>query len=224
MKLAGLFLASAMVAAPAAAWAATVLADFDGVQTGFVAGSAFTISVAPIGSGACSGLSIGGSSASGNALCGSQFEIDGERDTLLFVDVDFSRVKSITFSLGAFVTNSGPLSPGDFDPGQDFLSVFANGIELATFEGVEGTGTLIHVSGAVGVGTALNATFQDFTATAPIFGTGVGDLVFEFSTTNETEHLAIDSISLQTVPLPGALPLALAGFGLLGFLRARRRA
>ncbi|MEL6196847.1 MAG: VPLPA-CTERM sorting domain-containing protein [Pseudomonadota bacterium] len=186
------------------------LADFDGIQTGALSGT--DLSIASIGSGACSGASLGGS-ASGSALCG----VDVASNSLTFSGIDFDAPQTLSFSLAAFITGSG-----DFDP-PDTISVTANGVDVVTFNGVDGTSIFTQSSGAIGAGAVINDVFQDFSVNTALLGAGFGDLVFFFSTSAPTENVALDSVALSPIPLPAGGALLLAGLAAFGLVARRQR-
>lgn len=199
-----------MIGIAASDASAVTLADFDGIQTGALGGADLTI--AAIGSGACFGASVGGT-ASGSALCG----VDVEANTLTFSGIDFDQPQFLSFSLAAFIVGAG-----DFDP-PDTISVTANGVDVVTFNGVDGTSTFVQSSGAIGAGAVLDDVFQVFSVNTALLGAGLGDLVFLFDTSAPTENVGLDSVELSAIPLPAAGALLLAGLAAFGVVAGQRR-
>ena len=201
-----------LVLTTGAASAATVLADFDSGSSTFNIGLATGgLSTSTIGSGVCSGASAAGN-ASGGALCGNLLD-----DELRFADRDFNRIRSISFSLATFTIS------GDLDP-PDVLSVFAGSENLVTFNGINDTDTMQSVSGLLGAGIIIGPAFTDFTVgNIAGFGLGEDDLVFSFLSSNSSEYMAVDSVSIEIIPLPAGIWLMLAGIGSLGVAGRRRK-
>ncbi|MEM6354109.1 MAG: VPLPA-CTERM sorting domain-containing protein [Pseudomonadota bacterium] len=204
-------MAGAILAGGASSASAVTLADFDGIQTGTLVGD--ELLVALIGSGACVGAAPGGG-ATGSALCGA----DVDDNTLTFSGIDFDQPALLSFSLAAFIVGSG-----DFDP-PDTVSVTANGVDVITFNGIDGTAIFEQTSGAIGGGSGavLNDLFQEFRIDTAALNAGIGDLVFFFDTSATTENVAVDSVTLSAIPLPAGGFLLLGGLGGLALMRRRQ--
>jgi hypothetical protein len=184
------------------AHAATV-ANFDGINQGTSSPGLSVVNLSTAGY-------TGGGVASGNVLSGSDLSA-----TLTFSGVDFDKVSSISFSLGA-VVDSG----SDFET-DDTVSVTAAGTEIAAFEGEDDGLFFNAVSGVSGT---FGSTFERFTVdNVSTRGLGSGDLVFTFTTSAPTENLAIDNVDINVVPVPAGLPLLVAGLGALVVVGRRRR-
>ena len=208
------------------AQSATVLADFEGGATSNVGMLAGAMSVASIGSSTGSGACEPFSGSSGSALCGS--DINGGSPTtasLIFSNIDFDTAR-ISFDLAAAIFQTG--GGGDFDNNPpnnvDLIRLRGGSSTLAEFYANPGDDqTLISVGGfTLPAGQVLTSTFSSLSVTTAGLGLGTGDLVFEFFTTNQSEHVALDNVSVEVVPLPAGLWLMLAGLGALG-LASRHR-
>ena len=219
MKILAYSFVAACCLAPAA-HAATVLADFDGTQDGFLSANMGTDS---IGSGVCADFT----GASSTALCGNNLrDVAPTPDTLTFASVDFDTALRISFDLAATATGGGDLDNDPTGTNQDFIRVSAiigsSPTILAEWRGIDGTATMDLFLGSATGPALVDSSFDSYSTLSTV--TGTGDLEFAFRTTGSNEILGIDNIALHPVPLPPGLALIVAALGALGLAGRRRRA
>jgi hypothetical protein len=134
-------------------------------------------------------------------------------------------IGSARFSTGGIGLGEGTINSADCNPPGFSCSVTLSGSRF--FQSASLNARIIFIS-------VFNTLFSDFpvgdlTEAFAFRGTGIGSGSYSFGATTGGVNLGlrIDTVSVNgavvPVPLPAALPLFAAGFGVLGFLGGRKK-